>query len=96
MVRGVDVIVSDIADVGVRFYPYINMLLYSVEDYTHYHKLHVVLDRFNPLIGIAFEGGALQSDGHRFIGNDNMPIRYGLTAGEFANMLHKEQRFGCD
>lgn len=96
MVKDVDVIVYDIADVGVRFYTYITTLLYTVEDCARFNKPLVVLDRINPLGGITLEGGALQPDCHSFIGDYDIPIRYGLTAGEFAMMANAEQRFGCD
>lgn len=96
MVRDVDVIVYDIADVGVRFYTYITTLLYTVEDCARFHKPLVVLDRINPLGGIALEGGSLQLDCHSFMGDYDMPVRYGLTAGEFATMVNTEQHFGCD
>ena len=96
MVKDVDVIVYDIADVGVRFYTYITTLLYTVEDCVRFNKPLVVLDRINPLGGIALEGGALLPDCHSFIGDYDMPIRYGLTVGEFAIMANAEQRFRCD
>lgn len=96
MLDGVDVVVYDIVDVGVRFYTYITTLLYALEDCARFGKTLVVLDRVNPLGGIAVEGGALAQDCHSFIGDYDMPIRYGLTAGEFATMANAEMKFGCD
>jgi len=96
MLRDVDVVVYDMADVGARFYTYITTLLYTVEDCGRTHVPLVVLDRVNPLGGAVIEGCALAADCHSFIGDYDLPIRYGLTAGEFAMMVNAERRCGCD
>ena len=95
MLADVDVVVYDIADVGARFYTYCSTLQYTVEDCARYDKPLVVLDRINPLGGSCVEGGVLQPDCHSFVGDYPMPIRYGLTAGEFATIVNTEQGFGC-
>ena len=95
MVRGVDALVYDIQDLGLRFYTYVSTLLYALEDCARFGKELIVLDRPNPLGGLRVEGGLLQEGFESFVGSYDMPIRYGLTAGEFARMANEERKIGC-
>lgn len=91
----VDTIVYDIQDVGARFYTFISTLKTLVEDCAAHHKRLVVLDRPNPLGGKT-EGWLLEKETGSFVGCHEIPIRYGLTCGEFARMVMEEEGLSCD
>lgn len=95
MVEGVDALVYDIQDLGLRFYTYCSTLAYALEDCARYGKELVVLDRPAPLGGLRVEGGLLKKGFESFVGCYDLPVRYGLTAGELAQMLNAEKRLGC-
>lgn len=90
-----DTLVYDIADVGCRYYTYISTLRYCIEDCAAAGKRLVVLDRPNPL-GDWVEGGVLQAACTSFVGAYPLPVCYGLTCGELANMMNGELQAGCD
>lgn len=90
-----DTLVYDIADVGCRYYTYISTLRYCIEDCAAAGKRLVVLDRPNPL-GDWVEGGVLQEECSSFVGAYPLPVCYGLTCGELANMMNGELKAGCD
>ena len=84
---GIDLIVFDIQDVGVRFYTYLSTLHYVMEAGAEYHIPVVVLDRPNPN-GHYIDGPVLQKKYRSFVGLDPVPIVYGMTIGEYAKMLN--------
>ena len=90
-----DTLVYDIADVGCRYYTFISTLRYCMEDCAAAGKRLVVLDRPNPL-GERLEGGLLQEDTLSFVGGYALPVCYGLTCGELAQMMNGEMAIGCD
>lgn len=90
-----DTLVYDIADVGCRYYTFISTLRYCMEDCAAAGKRLVVLDRPNPL-GERLEGGLLQEDTLSFVGGYTLPVCYGLTCGELAQMMNGEMAIGCD
>lgn len=90
-----DTLVYDIADVGCRYYTFISTLRYCIEDCAAAGKRLVVLDRPNPL-GEWVEGGLLQEACSSFVGSYPLPVCYGLTCGELANMMNAELKAGCD
>jgi uncharacterized protein YbbC (DUF1343 family) len=87
---GVDVIVFDIQDVGVRFYTYISSLQYLLEAALENHKPLLILDRPNPN-GFYVDGPVLDMKFKSFIGMQPVPVVYGLTIGEYALMLAGEK-----
>lgn len=91
-----DVLVYDIQDVGARFYTYISSLYNAMEDCAKANKTVLVLDRPNLLGGSIVEGGILKEGYESFIGCYSLPVRYGLTVGEFAWMINEEQNLGCN
>ena len=95
MLANVDAVVYDIQDVGARFYTYLTTLLYTLEDCAAFCRELIVLDRPNPLGGTVIEGPGLSDACKSFIGCYDLPIRHGLTNGEFARMANAEQRLGC-
>ncbi len=87
--KDVDIIVFDIQDVGVRFYTYISSLEYLLEATLENKKSLLVLDRPNPN-GFYVDGPVLDKKFKSFIGMQSVPIVYGMTIGEYANMLAGE------
>jgi len=95
MLRDVDAVIYDIQDIGARYYTFISTLLYALEDCGRYGKELIVLDRYNPL-GNKVEGNLLDGAYESFVGSYKLCIRHGLTVGEFAAMVNKERRIGCN
>lgn len=87
---GIDVMVFDIQDVGVRFYTYISTLSYLMEACAANNIPLVVLDRPNPNGGI-IDGPILEMQFNSFVGMNQVPILYGMTIGEYAKMLNGER-----
>jgi uncharacterized protein YbbC (DUF1343 family) len=88
----VDVILFDIQDVGVRFYTYISTLHYVLESAAEKGIPVVVLDRPNPN-GHFIDGPVLEPEMKSFVGMDPIPIVYGMTIGELAQMMVGEKWF---
>jgi len=87
--RGIDVLVFDIQDVGVRFYTYLSTLHYIMESATESHIPVIVLDRPNPNGG-RIDGEVLNLKYKSFVGMHPVPILYGMTIGEYALMINGE------
>ena len=96
MLQKVDVLVYDIQDVGARFYTYITTLGYALEEAARAGKPFYVLDRPNPINGLAVEGPLLDPAYVSFVGYMRMPIRHGMTVGELARMYNGEKKLGAD
>ena len=88
----IDVVVYDLQDVGVRFYTYISTLEYCMEACAQNHKQFIVLDRPDPN-GFYVDGPVLEKENKSFVGMQSIPVVYGMTAGEYAQMLAGEQWF---
>jgi len=88
--KGVDILVFDIQDVGVRFYTFISSLEYFLEAALENHKPLLILDRPNPN-GFYVDGPVLEPAFKSFIGMQPIPIVYGMTIGEYALMLAGEK-----
>lgn len=88
--KGVDIVIYDIQDVGVRFYTYISTLHYMMEACAENNVKLIVLDRPNPN-GYFVDGPVLKPKYKSFIGMDPVPIVYGMTVGEYAKMLNGEK-----
>jgi uncharacterized protein YbbC (DUF1343 family) len=87
--KGIDIMVFDIQDVGVRFYTYISSLSYVMEACAENGIPLIVLDRPNPN-GFYIDGPVLDTCCHSFVGLHPVPIVYGLTIGEYAMMVNGE------
>jgi uncharacterized protein YbbC (DUF1343 family)/CubicO group peptidase (beta-lactamase class C family) len=96
MLSGIDTLVYDIQDVGVRFYTYEALMLYAMEEAAKAKIAFYVLDRPNPLTGNHVEGPMLDSDKLSTIGAYPLPLRHGLTIGELARMENGELALGAD
>ena len=87
--KGVDVIVFDIQDVGVRFYTYISTLHYVMEACAENNIPIILLDRPNPN-GHYVDGPIRKPNNKSFIGMHPVPIVHGMTIGEYAQMIKAE------
>jgi uncharacterized protein YbbC (DUF1343 family)/CubicO group peptidase (beta-lactamase class C family) len=96
MLAGIDTLVFDIQDVGVRFYTYESTMLYAMQEAAKKQIAFYVLDRPNPLNGNPVEGPMLDSDELSFIGAFSLPLRHGLTIGELARLENGELALGAD
>jgi uncharacterized protein YbbC (DUF1343 family) len=96
MLAGVDALVFDIQDAGVRFYTYITTMGYAMEAAAAHHITFYVLDRPDPLGGERIEGPMLDRDRTNFVGYFPMPVRMAMTLGEMAQMFNAENKIGCD
>src|SRR5207244_8805562 len=92
MLYGVSVLVFDIQDIGVRYYTYLATLRYALEEAGRRNIPVVVLDRPNPITGRVVEGPLLDSDLTSFTGPHEIPVRTGMTIGEYARMIVAERR----
>jgi uncharacterized protein YbbC (DUF1343 family) len=86
---GIDVVVFDIQDVGVRFYTYISTLHYTMEACAENNIPLIVLDRPNPN-GHYIDGPTLEIEHKSFVGMHPVPLVYGMTIGEYAQMINGE------
>tara|TARA_R110001592_G_scaffold363109_3_gene680507 strand:- start:6392 stop:7591 length:1200 start_codon:yes stop_codon:yes gene_type:complete len=87
--KGVDVLVFDLQDVGVRFYTYLSTLHYIMEAAAENQIEVVVLDRPNPNID-RIDGPILEENCSSFIGIHPIPVLHGMTLGELAKMINNE------
>ncbi len=92
---GLDALVFDMQDIGARFYTYSATLGAALEAAAAAKKKLIVLDRLNPIGGAKFEG-PIQSRPPSFIGFHPLPVRHGLTMGEFARLLNLELGLKAD
>jgi len=88
MLRGLDALVFDIQDIGVRFYTYESTMHYAMEEAAKAKLPFYVLDRPNPITGIHVEGPMLDPDNLSFNGSFPLPLRHGLTIGELAGLIN--------
>jgi uncharacterized protein YbbC (DUF1343 family) len=84
---GVDIVLFDIQDVGVRYYTYISTLHYVMEACAEQNVKVIVLDRPNPN-GHFIDGPVLDPKFKSFVGMHQVPLVHGMTIGEFAQMIN--------
>lgn len=87
--EGIDLVIYDIQDVGVRFYTFISTMQYVMEACAENNVAFLILDRPNPN-GFYVDGPILESKYKSFVGLHPIPIVYGLTAAEYGYMLNGE------
>jgi len=87
MLNGVDTLVFDIQDIGCRFYTYIATMRGALEAAAEHNLGFVVLDRPNPIGGLAMAGPVLKGSRRDFVGAHTIPLRHGMTTGELARMM---------
>jgi uncharacterized protein YbbC (DUF1343 family) len=95
MLQGIDALVFDVQDAGVRFYTYTSTMAYCMEEAAKHNIAFFVLDRPNPLNGDIIEGPMLDADKTSFVAYYPLPVRYGLTIGELAQFLNAENHINA-
>jgi uncharacterized protein YbbC (DUF1343 family)/CubicO group peptidase (beta-lactamase class C family) len=94
--RGIDTLVYDIQDVGCRFYTYISTLGNVLEAGAEHKVKVIILDRPNPIGGLAIDGPLTDPGRESFIAYHSLPIRHGMTVGELARMFVAERKLAVD
>ncbi len=94
--KGLDAIVYDLQDVGTRFYTFVYTLSYMMEAAREADIPIVVLDRPNPIGGLAVEGPVLDPACASFVGRFPLPVRHGMTTGELASLFRDAFAIGGD
>ena len=96
MFAGLDAIVFDIQDAGVRFYTYITTMGYAMEAAAKARIHFYVLDRPNPLTAARVQGPVMDRDMKSFTGYFPLPLRHGMTVGELAGLFNGEYAIGAE
>src|SRR6185437_9564074 len=93
MLKGLDALVYDIQDAGVRFYTYETTMAYAMEAAAKAGIEFIVLDRPNPITGTRVEGPLMDAANTSFVGYAaGMPVRHGMTMGELARYYNGEKK----
>lgn len=96
MLEGIDTLVFDVQDAGVRFYTYTSTMGYCMEEAAKRKIAFYVLDRPNPIGGDVIEGPMLDADKTAFVAYYPVPVRYGLTIGELAQFYNAENHINAN
>ena len=96
MLRGLDVLVVDLQDIGARIYTYIYTVANCLKACARHRIPVVICDRPNPINGVDVEGETLRRGFESFVGLFPIPMRHGLTMGEIAQLFNKEFGLGAD
>jgi len=96
MLSGLDALVFDLQDVGSRVYTFIYTMANSMIACAKFGKKMLVLDRPNPIGGVAVEGNTLEKGHESFVGQYPIPMRHGLTVGELAKLFNSEFGINCE
>jgi uncharacterized protein YbbC (DUF1343 family) len=96
MLRGLDVLVVDLQDIGARIYTYIYTVANCLRACGRHRVPVIVCDRPNPIGGIEVEGATLQAGFESFVGLFPIPMRHGMTMGEIARLFIERFDLGAD
>ncbi len=96
MLRGLDAVVFDLQDVGVRVYTFAWTMTLAMGACREAGVRFVVLDRPNPINGMTREGPVLRTGFESFVGLHPLPLRHGLTLGEVARLANDRFGIGCE
>ena len=96
MLKGIDLIIFDIQDIGARFYTYISTLYYAIQSSAENDIPIIVLDRPNPINGLTVDGPIRKEEFKSFVAIAPIPIQHGLTIGELAIMFNDESWIDTD
>jgi uncharacterized protein YbbC (DUF1343 family) len=96
MLKGLDVVVIDLADIGSRYYTFIWTAVMMMRACATAGVQVMVLDHANPLGGEIMEGGGVDAGFFSFIGHYDVPVRHGLTVGEMLRLVSQEERIKVD
>jgi uncharacterized protein YbbC (DUF1343 family) len=92
--RGLEALIFDVQDVGSRYYTYLATMGLAMQAAGKHKLRFLVLDRPNPIGGVAVEGGVIHPGFESFVGLFPVCARHGLTAGEYARLIN--EKIGCD
>jgi uncharacterized protein YbbC (DUF1343 family) len=95
MLRGIDVLLIDLQDIGARIYTYIYTMANCLRAAARHGVAVVVCDRPNPIGGNSIEGARLREGWDSFVGLYPIPMRHGMTIGELAKLFNKEFGIGA-
>ncbi|MDZ4205385.1 MAG: DUF1343 domain-containing protein [Bacteroidales bacterium] len=87
--HGIELVIYDIQDVGVRFYTYISTMTLMMEACAEQNIPVIIFDRPNPN-GFYVDGPVLENGFESFVGMHPVPVVYGMTIGEYALMVNGE------
>ena len=96
MLEGIDALVYDIQDLGVRQYTYESTLALAMQAAAEKGIPIIVLDRPNPVTGVIMEGNILEPGFETFVGIYPVLSRHGMTVGELGRMYNAEQKIGAN
>ncbi len=96
MLQGIDALVFDVQDAGARFYTYITTMAYAMQAAAKYGIPFYILDRPDPISANVVQGPILDTDLESFTGYFPLPVRYGMTVGELAEMFNAEDHLGAN
>jgi uncharacterized protein YbbC (DUF1343 family) len=96
MLGSLDALVIDLQDVGSRYYTFVYTMLHCLEACARDRRRLVVLDRPNPIGGVALEGNVLDPAYRSFVGLHPLPARHGMTVGELALLFREELGLSVD
>jgi uncharacterized protein YbbC (DUF1343 family) len=95
MLRGVDVLIVDLQDIGARIYTYIYTMANCMRAVARHGVPVIICDRPNPIGGTAVEGARLQPGWESFVGQFPIPMRHGMTIGELAVLFNETFGIGA-
>ncbi len=95
MLRGLDVLVIDLQDIGARIYTYIYTMANCLRACARHGVPVIVCDRPNPINGVDVEGELLAPGFESFVGQFPIPMRHGMTIGELARLFNEHFRIGA-
>jgi uncharacterized protein YbbC (DUF1343 family) len=96
MLKGIDILLFDVQDIGIRPYTYSSTLFYVMEEAKKKNIQIIVLDRPNPMGGEIVDGPMLDEKFRSFIGYINVPYCHGMTIGELACYFNEKYKIGCN
>ena len=96
MMQGINALVYDIQDVGVRYYTFVTTMGYALETAARSHLPIFILDHPDPINGAVVQGPLLDPGLISFVGYFPMPVRNGMTMGELAELFNHENRINAD
>jgi uncharacterized protein YbbC (DUF1343 family) len=96
MLRGIDLLIVDLQDIGARIYTYIYTMANCLRACGRHGVPVVVCDRPNPIDGVDVEGARLLPGYESFVGLFPIPMRHGMTIGELAQLFNDQFQLGAD
>lgn len=95
MLKGIDLLIYDIQDIGTRSYTYATSLFYLIEAAAAAKIPVMVLDRPNPINGVTIDGPMVEKKWRSIVGYIDVPYCHGMTIGELALFFNEEHEIGC-